>query len=124
MNTEVIIAIVAITLLYFTSRAAAMARSRNRELKADAMIKRGALLIDVRSNAEYTQGSYPGSINLPTLELQQRLGELGEDKSRPLVVYCASGLRSRQAVQILIAAGFTDVFNAGSINNLPLPPVR
>lgn len=124
MNTEVIIAIVAITLLYFTSRAAAMARNKNREVKADAMIKRGALLIDVRSKAEFDQGAYPGAINIPLKELNGRLAELGTDTTRPLLVYCASGLRSNQASAVLTKAGFTDLYNAGSINNLPLPPVR
>ena len=80
-------------------------------------IKMGAMAIDVRSQAEYQSGHYKGAKNIPVQELQSRLGELG-DKSKPIVIYCASGMRSAKALNILTKAGFTDVMNAGTMRNL------
>ncbi len=80
-------------------------------------IKMGAMAIDVRTPAEYQSGHYKGAKNIPLQELQSRLHELG-DKNRAIVVYCASGMRSAQALTILTKAGFTDVMNAGTMRNL------
>ena len=80
-------------------------------------IKMGAMAIDVRSPAEYQSGHYQGAKNIPLQELQSRLSELG-DKNTAIVVYCASGMRSAKALNILIKAGFTDVMNAGTMRNL------
>ncbi len=84
---------------------------------AKEKIKQGATIVDVRTPAEYAAGHFEGATNIPVHELQGRLGELG-DKRKPIVVYCASGMRSASAAQILAAAGFTDVVNAGALGNL------
>jgi len=80
-------------------------------------IAQGARVIDVRTVAEYASGSYKGATNIPLAELSARLPELG-NKQKPLVVYCASGMRSAKAVKILAAAGFLDVTDAGGLRNL------
>lgn len=84
---------------------------------AKEKIKAGALVLDVRTASEYQGGHYQGAVNIPLNELPGRLGELKE-KTRPLVVYCASGMRSARAAEILKTAGFTDVTNAGGLGNL------
>jgi phage shock protein E len=84
---------------------------------AKEKIKQGATVIDVRTPGEYASGHYEGATNIPVQELQGRLGELG-DKQKPVVVYCASGMRSASAATLLTAAGFTDVVNAGALGNL------
>lgn len=81
------------------------------ELKA-----RGAYLIDVRSAGEFQSGCSPQSINIPLNELPHRLKELG--KERPIVVACASGMRSGRAKAILKQNGFSQVYNIGSWTNL------
>ena len=80
-------------------------------------IKMGALAIDVRTPSEYQSGHYKGAKNIPLQELQSRLSELG-DKNMPIVVYCASGMRSAMALKILTKAGFTDVMNAGTMRTM------
>ena len=80
-------------------------------------IHQGARVIDVRTPAEYIAGHYTGATNIPLADLQNRLAEIG-DLQKPLVVYCASGMRSAQAAKILTAAGFKDVTNAGSLSKL------
>ncbi len=68
-----------------------------------------ALIVDVRTPAEYDLGHIPGAINLPIDDLRERLGEL--PPSRPIVVYCAVGLRGYLASNILRQRGYDDVRN-------------
>lgn len=84
---------------------------------AKAKLAQGAVVIDVRTEAEFAAGHYQGARNIPLNELQGRMAELG-DKQQPIVVYCASGMRSASAVKILKAHGFADVTNAGGLSNL------
>ncbi len=68
-------------------------------------------LLDVRSSAEYggELGHIGGSLLIPLSELRERVDEVNRDK--PVVAVCQSGKRSAMAVQILQAAGFTEVAN-------------
>ena len=74
-----------------------------------------AQLIDVRSEMEFMQGSAPGALNIPVQMIPHAHAKL--DRSKPVVVYCASGGRSAQAQMILRAMGFPEVHNLGGINN-------
>jgi phage shock protein E len=80
-------------------------------------IRSGAKIVDVRTPEEFRSGAYPGAVNIPLQVLGGRLGELRRDE--PIVLYCASGMRSASAERILRQAGFTDVVNAGGLSNLP-----
>jgi phage shock protein E len=81
-------------------------------------IMSGALVLDVRSPDEFADGAYPGALNIPVDQLLSRLADLGDTK-RSIVVYCASGGRSSLASQMLKASGFTDVLNAGGLDDMP-----
>ena len=85
---------------------------------ARAQIARGALVIDVRTGPEFASGHHAAATNIPVQELEQRLGELGPDKARPIVVYCRSGNRSGTAKKILAGAGFTNILNGGSLGDV------
>lgn len=76
------------------------------ELKA-----KGALVVDVRTSAEFRGGAAPNSLNIPLDQLAERIAELPQDK--PLIVCCASGARSAYAKQFLEKSGFSEVHNAG-----------
>jgi phage shock protein E len=78
----------------------------------------GARVVDVRTPAEFADGSYPGSVNIPISVLAARMSEL-EPKDAPIVLYCASGARSGQGARMLKQAGFTDVINAGGLDDMP-----
>ena len=67
----------------------------------------GAQLLDVREAAEIAAFAIPGTIHIPLGKLRERLDEL--DKSRPVVVFCAIGVRAYNAARILMQNGFTDV---------------
>lgn len=77
----------------------------------------GATVVDVRSEAEFRGGAYPGAINVPLQALSGALRRIPKD--RPVVVYCASGSRSALAARILKKAGYADVSNAGGLHHLP-----
>ncbi|MEO7850672.1 MAG: rhodanese-like domain-containing protein, partial [Rubrivivax sp.] len=68
-------------------------------------------IVDVREPDEFAHGlgHIDGALLLPLGELQQRSGELPQDK--PLVVVCRSGARSARATAMLGKAGFADVAN-------------
>lgn len=65
-------------------------------------------LIDVRTQEEYELGTIAGARNIPLDELRERLGEI--DKQKPVIVFCAVGLRGYLATRILMGNGF-DVRN-------------
>jgi len=78
--------------------------------------KQGALLVDVRTPAEYAAGHAPGAVLIPLDQIERRMGELGA-KERPIALICRSGNRSGQAQSILERAGFTSTVNvAGGMN--------
>jgi len=84
--------------------------------EAQAMLKTGAGLLDVRTAAEYRQGSLAGSSNLPVTELRTRLAEL--DASRPYVLMCGNGVQSEAAAFLLIQRGFRVAVLRGGLRGL------
>ncbi len=84
-------------------------------IDARKLVAEGALLLDVRSPGEFAAGHLPGALNIPVGDLGRRAGELGA-KDRPLVVYCASGMRSASAAGQLRALGFAAVHDLGGMS--------
>jgi phage shock protein E len=87
---------------------------------AHSLVERGALLLDVRTQAEYDEKHLPGSILIPHTELPSRIAEVlaaqGGDRSKPIVVFCRAGGRAAMAKATLLQAGFAEVTNLGSID--------
>lgn len=77
--------------------------------------KQGAVLVDVRSAAEFASGSAPGTVNIPLQELGSRLHEI--PRSAPVVLCCASGTRSGMAKMLLKRQGYGQVYNIGAWGN-------
>jgi len=78
----------------------------------ESLLADGATIVDVRTPGEYMMGNVPGSVNIPLNEVPVRLEELKGLKG-PLVMCCASGNRSGQAVAYLSQEG-VECYNAGS----------
>ena len=78
--------------------------------------------LDVRSQQEWEGGHAAGATLIPINEFQGRLADIekltGGDKSKPIVVYCASGARSGRAKDMLVKAGYTKVTNVGGLRAL------
>lgn len=75
----------------------------------------GALLLDVRTPAEFAAGAPVGALDIPVQELAARVEELPRD--RTIIAYCRSGARSAAAVARLTAASF-DAYDAGASSNV------
>ena len=76
-----------------------------RDQTAHSLVEQGALLLDVRTPAEFASGHVSGAVNTPLADLSAAVG--GLDPDRVIVVYCRSGMRSRQAAQTLRSKGLT-----------------
>ena len=72
----------------------------------------GALILDVRTPAEYARGHVAGSRNIAVQQLGSRLAEVKAWR-HPVVVCCRSGARSSRAESLLRAAG-VEVINGGT----------
>ena len=68
-------------------------------------------IIDVRTPAEFMGGHVPGSINIPLQEVPSRIAEISA-MQQPIVLCCASGMRSGQAAIFLSQHGI-DCSNGG-----------
>lgn len=90
-------------------------KQRNNELLEEAKAN-GAAVIDVRTPAEFKQGHYKGSINIPLNELEGKMAQIKKMK-QPLLICCASGMRSGSATSMLKRAS-VDCVNAGSWTSL------
>ncbi len=66
-------------------------------------------LVDVREAAEWSQGHIPGAVHVPRGNLESRIESAVSDRSRPVVLYCASGSRSAFAARTLLELGYEDV---------------
>ena len=73
-----------------------------------------ALLIDVRSPAEYREGWIPGSQNVPIQSLD-KVSRITDNKDTPIFVYCHSGSRSTYAALMLRDMGYRNVMNLGGM---------
>jgi len=65
------------------------------------------LILDVRSRSEYAEGHLAGALNIPHLELRQKLDKVAESAcGRTVSVHCTSGVRSYLATRVLLSEGF------------------
>src|SRR5665213_1268605 len=78
---------------------------------AAGYLKKGALVIDVRSPGEFKSGHLTNAINIPLDEIESTLSKRVTDKSHVLLLHCASGMRSGAAQKKLNSLGYTNAFN-------------
>ena len=88
------------------------------EEKAWKLISAGALLVDVRSPSEYSEGHLTGAVNIPWNQIAERKGEFGQDKNRPIVLYCETGIRAMVVELKLKNIGYKNVLNAYSYKDM------
>ena len=73
------------------------------------------VILDVRTDWEYNSGHIPGAINIPNEEIgHQEIEEL-PDKNQPILVYCRSGHRSKQASSKLAVLGYKNIYEFGGV---------
>jgi len=81
--------------------------------KIKEAIKKGAVIIDVRTPHEFDNGRIPGSINIPVDRISVSIERIRSMK-KPVIVCCNSGVRSGQAKDLLKSGGIQEVYNGGS----------
>jgi molybdopterin/thiamine biosynthesis adenylyltransferase/rhodanese-related sulfurtransferase len=69
----------------------------------------GVIVLDVREPDEYEEGAIPGAVHIPRGHLEGQVEGRLTDKTAPVVVYCAGGVRSAFAAKTLAELGYTDV---------------
>lgn len=79
-------------------------------------IEKGAVILDVRSKAEYQGGHIKNAIHIPLQELNAKFNQV-KKLNKPVIAYCASGMRSASATSILKSQGI-DAINGGGIVSL------
>lgn len=79
--------------------------------EADKAAAEGALVLDVRTQTEFSAGHIEGSLNIPLDELRDRLSELPQDRDTAIYVICQVGLRAHIALMILRGKGYKRLFN-------------
>lgn len=72
-----------------------------------------AIIVDVREVDEFAAGHLPEAKNFPLGKLAERAGELEKFKDKPVILCCASGMRSGKACGELKKAGFSRLYNLG-----------
>ncbi|MEO5589046.1 MAG: MBL fold metallo-hydrolase [Gemmatimonadaceae bacterium] len=75
---------------------------------ADARADENASIIDVRGRSEFAAGHIPVAVNIPLVELQNRIAEIPAGK---VIVHCQGGSRSAIAASILQRRGRNDVLD-------------
>lgn len=87
-------------------------------MAAPAALPDQALLIDVRSYAEFMQGHVAGAHCLPLPRLEEMIHALAPDRQTPLVVYCSSGARAELALGQLQRLGYAQAHYGGAATEL------
>jgi len=88
----------------------AAARRTVRELTPHQVRETGErVLIDVREQDEWDQGHIPGALHLSKGYIEMRIEETVPDRSTPITLYCAAGIRSLFAAQVLDGMGYHEV---------------
>ncbi|WP_152287731.1 rhodanese-like domain-containing protein [Flavicella marina] len=89
---------------------------KKRKKMIQEVLEKGAVIIDVRSEGEFQQGHVAGSINMPLPTITGQINKINK-MNKPVVLCCASGMRSGSATSILKGAGI-ECYNGGSWVNL------
>ncbi|KAA3634522.1 MAG: rhodanese-like domain-containing protein [Bacteroidetes bacterium] len=81
-----------------------------------AKVKKGALVLDVRTEPEFASGHVTGAVNIPLQMINEVAGDIKKQK-KIILAYCRSGRRSQMATNMLKRHGI-EVYNAGGVDNL------
>jgi phage shock protein E len=85
--------------------------------KIKQALRKGAIIIDVRTAAEYDRGHIPDAFNIPVDRINVSMQRI-KAANMPVVLCCNSGERSSEAFQLLKAKGIKEVYNGGNWENV------
>ena len=79
----------------------------------------GYVILDVRTEEEFSEGHIPGAILIPDYEIGEKAQEVLKEKDRMILVFCRSGRRSKLAADALAKLGYTNIKEFGGIIDWP-----
>jgi len=113
MNRKILIGVIIAAVAVLAALAVTMpAAAIRKDIGNDELVqlqRSGALLVDVRTTAEFAAGHITSAINVPLDQVAATSASW--NKSQPVIVYCATGARSAQAADLLAGEGFTKIYN-------------
>ena len=84
----------------------------NRSKEAKKMMEEGAVVVDVRTTDEFREEHLDGSVNIPLAEISDSIEQIKE-WGKPIVLCCASGIRSGRARSLLEKNGLQCINGGG-----------
>jgi adenylyltransferase/sulfurtransferase len=88
------------------------------ELRLRLDAREDLTLVDVREREEFVQGHLPGAVFIPRGYLELQIEQHQPDRDKPLVIYCAGGIRSALAARNLKEMGYTNAISlVGGFNS-------
>ncbi len=81
------------------------------------------VLLDVREYSEFVTERIEGSELLPLSIIESSLETAYPDKETTFIVYCRTGSRSAEAIQIMLDAGYDNIYDLGGIVDWPYETV-
>jgi rhodanese-related sulfurtransferase len=69
-----------------------------------------ALFVDIRNEADFRTARLPGAVHLPAAAIAQGLDKLKRDRSKPLIIYCNTGMQTGRVAAQLKKLGFDRVY--------------
>lgn len=110
MNTSFVLIVLVIVGFFVYKRILSNVPSISAEESQKLISDNNYKFLDVRTDAEYSNGHIRDSIHIPLQEIQSRISEIEKLKNIKIIVYCKSGARSSMASKTLLKEGF-DVSN-------------
>jgi len=110
--TQIVFALMVVLTIWLINPVLAGGGDPEKAKQAWPMIQSGVLLIDVRSEEEFSAGHLDGAINIEWDQTDALTTAIGADKQRQVVFYCRSGNRVDKAISVLETKGYTNIFNA------------
>lgn len=77
----------------------------------DMINHQDAVVIDVRSGADFTAGHIINAVNIPMTKFAGQVDKLKKHQGKPIIISCRSGAQSSSACRMLRKSGFEQVYN-------------
>ena len=92
--------------------------------EAYRLISAQEIMVDIHIREEYDAGHTENAVLLPSESIGSEMPEALHDKEATLLVYCRSGRRSKESAQKLLALGYQNFYNFGSVIDWPYELVK
>ena len=114
LSMALVVLLVLLTLIEFI-RSKRSAQRLSPALATQMINRQNAIVLDVRQQDAFATGHIVDAISIPLAELENKYKKL--DKSKPIIIVCATGLESQQAANLLAKHELNTYILAGGIRS-------